>query len=45
VQGFGIQVDIAEIVAHEADDPNSVVDLFDADALSGECVVRLIFLP
>jgi hypothetical protein len=31
-----LQVDIAEIVAHEADDPDAAVDLFYADALSGE---------
>jgi hypothetical protein len=31
-----LQVDIAEIVVHKADDPNAVVDLFDAEALAGE---------
>jgi hypothetical protein len=36
VQSSLLQVEVSEIVAHEADDPNSVVDFFDADALAGE---------
>jgi hypothetical protein len=36
LQGPLLQVDEAEIVAHEADDPSAVVDLRDAEALSGE---------
>jgi hypothetical protein len=38
LQGSCFPVDIAEIVAHKADDPNAVVDLLDADAVSGEGV-------
>jgi hypothetical protein len=36
LQGFLLQIDEAEIVAHETDDPNTVVDLLDAEALTGE---------
>ena len=35
-QGFLFEIDEAEIVVHEADDPNTVVDLLDAEALTGE---------
>ena len=31
-----LQIDEAEIVAHEADDPNSVVNLLDAKSLTGK---------
>jgi hypothetical protein len=31
-----LQVDVTEIVVHEAHDPNAIVDLLDADALTGE---------
>jgi len=34
LQGFLLQVDVAEIVLHEADDPNAFVDLLDANALT-----------
>jgi hypothetical protein len=44
LQGSGLQVDIAEIVAHQANDPNAVVDLFDADPLPGECGREVDFL-
>ena len=30
------EIDEAEIVVHEADDPNAVVDFLDAQALSGQ---------
>jgi hypothetical protein len=30
-----LQVDIAQIVVHEADKPNAVVDLLEADELAG----------
>ena len=33
---FCSRSDEAEIVVHEADDPNAVVDLLDAEALTGE---------
>jgi len=36
LQGLLLQIDEAEIVAHEADDPNAVVDLLDAEFLPGE---------
>jgi len=36
LQGFLRQVDVSEIVAHEADDPDAVVDFLNADALAGE---------
>jgi len=36
LQGFLFEIDEAEIVVHEADDPNAVVDLLDAEALTGE---------
>src|SRR3546814_14286326 len=32
VAGFLLQVDVAEIVLHEGDEPNAVVDLLDAEA-------------
>jgi hypothetical protein len=36
LQGFLLQIDGAEIVAHEADDPNAVVDFLNAKALAGK---------
>jgi hypothetical protein len=36
LQDFLSEIDEAEIVVHEADDPNTVVDLLDAEALTGE---------
>jgi len=44
LQGSGLQIDIAEIVAHEANDPNPVIGLFDADPLPGECGREVDFL-
>jgi hypothetical protein len=41
LQGFLLQVDEAEIVVHEADEPNAVVDFLDAEALTGETVEML----
>jgi hypothetical protein len=35
-RGFLFEIDEAEIVVHEADDPNTIVDLLDAEALTGE---------
>jgi len=40
LQGFLFEIDEAEIVVHEADDPNAVVDLLDAEALTGEHSAR-----
>ena len=36
LQGFLFQIDVSEIVVHEADEPNAVVDFFDAEALACE---------
>jgi hypothetical protein len=36
LQGLLLQIDEAEIVAHEADDPNAFVDFFDSQALAGK---------
>ena len=36
LQGFLLEIDETEIVVHEADDPNAVVDLLDAEPLPSE---------
>ena len=36
VAGSLLQIDISQIIVDEADEPNSLVDLLDAEALSGE---------
>jgi hypothetical protein len=36
LQGFLLQVEISEIIVHEADEPNAVVDFLDAELLAGE---------
>jgi uncharacterized protein YbbK (DUF523 family) len=36
LQGLLLQVDEAEIVAHEADDPNAFVDFFDSQVLASK---------
>jgi hypothetical protein len=36
LQGSLLQIDIAKIIVDEADEPNSPVDLLDAEPLSGE---------
>ena len=36
LQGPLLELDIAEIVIHEADEPNAVVNLLDAEPLTGE---------
>src|SRR5262249_51737173 len=36
LQSFLLQIDIAEVVTHKADQPDAVVDLFDTDGLAGE---------
>jgi hypothetical protein len=33
LQGFLLQVEVSEIVLHEADEPNALVDFFDAESL------------
>ena len=34
MQGFLLQVEISEIIMHEADEPNAVVDFLDAELLA-----------
>ena len=36
MQGSLLQVDIAQIIVDEADEPNSLVDFLDAEPLSGQ---------
>jgi hypothetical protein len=38
LQGFPLQVDAAKIAVREAYDPDALVDLLDADALTGKDV-------
>jgi hypothetical protein len=38
-------VEVAEIIVHEADEPNVLAHLFDADALTGEDDAEIDFLP
>jgi hypothetical protein len=36
LQGSLLQVDVSEIIGHEADEPNAVVGFLDSEPLSGE---------
>jgi hypothetical protein len=36
LQGSLLQVEITEIIVHEADEPNALVDFFDSELLAGE---------
>ena len=36
LQGFFLQINLAEIVIHKADQPDAVVDFFEADGLTGK---------
>jgi hypothetical protein len=36
LQGFLLQVEVSQIIVHEADEPNAVVDFHDAEFLTGE---------
>ena len=36
MQGFLLQVEVSEIIAHEADEPNAVIDFLDAEFLAGQ---------
>jgi hypothetical protein len=38
-------VEVAEIIVHEADEPNVLVHLFDSDALAGEDSAEVYFPP
>jgi hypothetical protein len=44
LQGFLIQIDISKVAAHEADEPDPVLYLPDADGLSGEGFGKIDFL-
>ena len=39
----GIEIEVTEIVLHEADEPNLVAHLFDADPLAGEHGAQVYF--
>ena len=45
MQGFLLQVEVAEIVVHEACEPDVLVDLFDTDILTGEHEAEIDLLP
>ena len=45
VAGSLLQIDISQIIVDEADEPNSLVDLLDAEALSGQDSGDVDFLP
>jgi hypothetical protein len=36
LQGLLLQVEVTEIIVHEAGEPNAVVDLLDAEPLTGQ---------
>ena len=36
MQGFLLQIEISEIIVHEADEPNALVDFLDAQLLAGQ---------
>jgi hypothetical protein len=36
LQGFLLQIEVAEIIVHEAGEPNSGVDFLDAELLAGQ---------
>jgi integrase len=38
-------IEVAEIIVHEADEPNLAADLFDADALTGEDQAEIDLVP
>jgi hypothetical protein len=44
LQSFLLKIDVAEIIVHKADQPNTVVDLFDAHGLTGERGTEIYFL-
>ena len=44
LQGFFLQINIAEIVLHKTDQPDAMVDFFDADGLAGEGHAEVDFL-
>ena len=44
LQGFFLQINIAQIVIHKTDQPDSVVDFLNADGLAGEGDAEVDFL-
>jgi hypothetical protein len=36
LQGFLLQVEISQIIVHEADEPNAIIDFLDAEFLAGQ---------
>ena len=44
MQSFLLQIDVTEIVVHKADQPNTVVDLFDTHGLTRERSAEIYFL-
>jgi hypothetical protein len=36
LQGFLLQVEVSQIIVHEAEEPNAVVDFLDAELLAGQ---------
>ena len=36
LQSFLLQIDIAEVVIHEADEPDAIVDFLDTDSLASQ---------
>nr|WP_194295367.1 hypothetical protein [Bradyrhizobium brasilense] len=36
MQGFLLQVEVSQIIVHEADEPNAVIDFLDAELLAGQ---------
>jgi hypothetical protein len=45
LQGSLFQIDIAKIIVHEGDEPNAVVDLLNAELLTGEHGRDIDLLP
>ncbi|MBV8810665.1 MAG: hypothetical protein JO033_18510 [Acidobacteriaceae bacterium] len=41
---FFLQIDIAEVVIHEADEPDAVINLLDSDCLTGEAGTEINLL-
>jgi hypothetical protein len=44
LQSLLLQIDVTEIIVHKGDQPNTVVDLFDADRLTCERSAEIYFL-
>ena len=36
MQGFLLEVEVSEIIVHEADEPNALVDFLDSEFLAGQ---------